>query len=72
MNNSKSRKTIPVFVYFLSAAFCFGAAGQACQRLSEGYPVGEPSASGVGASLGFVVFAIYLISRGFEAHDKEC
>lgn len=55
---------IPTFVYFLGAALCVGGAGGSCEFLSRELPAGNATAAGVGASLGFILFAAYLVVMG--------
>ena len=55
---------IPTFVYFLGAALCLGGAGGSCEYLSRALPAGNCTATAMGTSLGFILFAVYLCIKG--------
>lgn len=55
---------MPTFVYFLGAALCLGGAGASCDFLSRELPAGNATAAATGASLGFILFAVFLCFKG--------
>jgi hypothetical protein len=70
-NSSKQQWNIPVFVYFLAAALCLGGAGSSCEYLSKDLPASNVSTSGVGASMGFILFAVFLVAKGIIRWNEE-